>query len=211
MTAAASKDVAFIVLLAGPAIPGDSTILSQIEVLGRSGGESDENIKHGLELERRVFATVRAQKGWDELRSMLIVEMRRSLDRTEAEKKAGIQNPDSMIAASVELQMNALRTPWFAFFISHDPAADLARIRCPVLALFGELDMQVAPSLNVQPMSSALSKSGNNDVQVVTISGANHLFQKAVTGSPAEYAGLEKKFADGVLDQLTTWLRKRFQ
>jgi hypothetical protein len=211
MTAAASKNVAFIVLLAGPAIPGDSTILSQIEVLGRSGGESDENIKHGLELERRVFATVRAQKGWDELRSMLIVEMRRSLDRTEAEKKAGIQNPDSMIAASVELQMNALRTPWFAFFISHDPAADLARIRCPVLALFGELDMQVAPSLNVQPMSSALSKSGNNDVQVVTISGANHLFQKAVTGSPAEYAGLEKKFADGVLDQLTTWLRKRFQ
>ena len=210
MTAAASKDVAFVVFLAGPAIPGDSTILSQIEGLGRLTGESDENIKHGLEMERRVFTTVKAQKGWDELRSMLIVEMRRSLDRLQSEQKAGIQNPDSMIAARVELQMSALRTPWFAFFISHDPASDLEKIRCPVLALFGELDTQVPPALNVQPMSLALSKSGNKDMQVVTIAGVNHLFQKAVTGSPAEYAGLEKRFADGVLDQLTAWLRKRF-
>ncbi len=106
--------------------------------------------------------------------------------------------------------MIALRSPWFAFFISHDPASDLARIRCPVFALFGELDTQVTPAVNVQPMSLALSKSGNKDMQIVTIAGVNHLFQKAVTGSPAEYAGLEKRFADGVLDQLTTWLRKRF-
>jgi len=211
MTAAVSKDVAFVVLLAGPAIPGDSTILSQIEILGRMGGESDSNITHGLQMQRMVFATVRAQKGWDQLREMLMTEMRRSLDRMPSEQKAGIQNPDSMIAARVDLQMNALRTPWFAFFISHDPAADLAKIRCPVFALFGELDKQVSPALNVQPMSAALSKSGNHDVQVVTISGVNHLFQKAVTGSPAEYAGLEKKFSDGLLEQVSTWLKKRFQ
>jgi uncharacterized protein len=210
MTAAVSKEVAFVVFLAGPGIPGDSTILSQIEVLGRSGGESEENIKHGLEMERKVFAAVKAQKGWDELRSMLVVEMRRSLDRMPMEQKAGIQNPDSMIDARVEIQMSALRTPWFAYFISHDPAADLARIRCPVLALFGELDMQVPPAVNTGPMSRALSVSGNKDVQLVTIPGSNHLFQKAVTGNPSEYAGLEKKFCDGVLDKVTTWLKKRF-
>jgi uncharacterized protein len=211
MTAAASKDVAFVVLLAGPAIPGDSTILSQIQSLGRSAGESEENISRGLELERNVFATVRAQKGWDELRSSLIAEMHRSMDRLPTAQKDAMQNPDSVIAARVEVQMSGLRTPWFAFFLSHDPAADLARIRCPVLALFGELDMQVSPALNAKPMSSALSASGNTDVQVVTIPGVNHLFQKAVTGSPAEYAGLEKKFSDGILDQITAWLTTRFR
>jgi uncharacterized protein len=210
MTAAVSREVAFVVLLAGAGIPGDSLILSQIEVLGRSGGESEENIKHGLEMERRVFATVKAQTGWDELRSMLVVEMRHSLDRMPLEQKAGIQNPDSMINARVEIQMVALRTPWFAYFISHDPAADLAGVRCPVLALCAGLDMQVPPAVNTKPMSAALSLSGNKDVQLATIPGSNHLFQKAVTGSPSEYAGLEKKFCDGVLDQVTAWLKKRF-
>ena len=41
------------------------------------------------------------------------------------------------------------------------------------------------------------------------VAGVNHLFQKATTGSPAEYAGLEKRFADGVLDLLMEWMKKR--
>jgi pimeloyl-ACP methyl ester carboxylesterase len=208
MSAVRSPDVAFVILLAGPALPGDTVILSQIAALGRLQGESEANIGHGLALERRVFTTVREQKGWDELRAVLLDEMRRSVDRLPADQKAAMT--DSMLAARVDIQMQAIRTPWFAFFISHDPAQDLADIRCPLLALFGELDQQVSPSLNMQPMSSALSKGGNPDVTLITVSGVNHLFQKAVTGSPAEYAGLEKEFAAGVLDRLTAWLKKRF-
>jgi len=208
MVAAGSAEVAYVVLLAGPAIRGDSVILSQIRNLGRAQGESDEVIGRGLALERRVFETIRRQEGWEELRGELMEEMRRSLDRLPAEQRAAMS--DSLIAARVDMQMKALRSPWFAFFISYDPAGDLAGIRCPVLALFGELDQQVAASLNEQPMNEALSKGGNPDVTVKTIPGANHLFQKAVTGSPAEYAGLEKEFAPGVLDRLTAWLKERF-
>jgi hypothetical protein len=208
MSAVRSPDVAFVILLAGPALPGDTIILSQIAALSRLQGESEANIERSLALERRVFATVREQKGWDELREMLLDEMRRSLDRLPAEQKAAMT--DSMLAAQLDMQLHAARTPWFAFFISHDPAQDLAGVRCPLLALFGELDQQVSPSSNLRPMSSALSKGGNPDVTIFTVSGVNHLFQKAVTGSPAEYAGLEKEFAAGVLDRLTAWLKKRF-
>jgi hypothetical protein len=208
MSAVRSPDVAFVILLAGPALPGDTIILSQIAALSRLQGESEANIERSLALERRVFATVREQKGWDELREMLLEEMRRSLDRLPAEQKAAMT--DSMLAAQLDMQLHAARTPWFAFFISHDPAQDLAGVRCPLLALFGELDQQVSPSSNLRPMSSALSKGGNPDVTIFTVSGVNHLFQKAVTGSPAEYAGLEKEFAAGVLDRLTAWLKKRF-
>ncbi len=208
MSAVRSPDVAFVILLAGPALPGDTIILSQIAALGRLQGESEANIERGLALERRVFATVREQKGWDELRAALLEEMRRSVDRLPADQKAAMT--DSTLAARLDIQMHAIRTPWFAFFISHDPAQDLAGVRCPLLALFGELDQQVSPSLNLQPMSLALSKGGNPDVTLFTVPGVNHLFQKAVTGSPAEYAGLDKEFAEGVLDRLTAWLKKRF-
>jgi len=208
MSAARTPDVAFVILLAGPALPGDTIILSQIATLGRLQGESEADIGRGLALQRRVFATVREQKGWDELRALLLDEIHRGVDRLPAGQKAAIT--DSLLAARVDIQIEAVRTPWFAFFISHDPAQDLAAVRCPLFALFGELDQQVSPSLHMQPMSSALSKGGNPDVTLFTVPGVNHLFQKAVTGSPAEYAGLEKEFAPGVLDRLTAWLKKRF-
>jgi hypothetical protein len=209
MVAAGSPEVAFAVLLAGPGIRGDSLILSQIQALGRAQGESEENIQRGLALQRRVFATVRAQEGWEELRATLMGEMRWSLDRLPAEQKASMSNPDSLLAARTDMQMEAVRSPWFGFFASYDPANDLAKIRCPVLAIFGELDQQVPPGLNLQPMKAALSKHGNPDITVTVIPGVNHLFQKAVTGSPMEYAGLEKRFAEGFLDLLTEWLNKR--
>ena len=207
MCAEKSPDLAFVILLAGPALPGDTVILSQIAALGRFQGETEANIGRGLALQRRVFATVREQKGWDALRGLLLDEMRRSADGLPADQKAAMT--DSLLAARVDIQMNAVRTPWFAFFISHDPAQDLAGIRCPLLALFGELDQQVPPSLHMQPMSSALSKGRNPDVTLHTFTGSNHLFQKAITGNPAEYAGLEKEFAPGVLDYLTAWMKKR--
>lgn len=211
LTAAGSSNVAFAILLAGPAVRGDSVILSQIRTLGKAQGETDENIQNGIALQRRVFATVRDQKGWDELRAALLDEMRRSFDQLPAEQRAAMGNTDSLLAARTDMQMTAIRTPWFAFFASYDPADDLAKIRCPVLALFGELDQQVLPSLNLQPMNKALARNGNPDVTVKVVSGVNHLFQKASTGSPAEYAGLEKRFADGVLDLLTEWMKMRIR
>jgi uncharacterized protein len=209
MVAAGSRDPAFVVLLSGPAMRGDSVIFEQIKTLGHLQGESEEAIQRGLALQGRVFATVRAQKGWDLLRTELLSEMRHAMESLAADQKSTIT--DSVLNARLDLQMKAIQTPWFAFFISHDPTADLAGIHCPVLALFGGLDQQVAPNLNAGPMKAALLKSGNTDVTVTIIPGVNHLYQKAVTGGPSEYAGLEKKFADGVLGVLSDWLAKRIK
>ena len=38
---------------------------------------------------------------------------------------------------------------------------------------------------------------------------ANHLFMKAVTGQPAEYATLPKAFVEPLLDDISTWIVKR--
>ena len=103
------------------------------------------------------------------------------------------------------------QSPWFKFFIDYNPARDLAKVKCPVLGLFGELDSQVDPVINSVRMRMALEAGKHKDYTVHTFPGTNHLFQKAVVGSPAEYPSLAKEFNAGVLDTLSTWILKRFK
>jgi hypothetical protein len=73
--------------------------------------------------------------------------------------------------------------------------------------MFGGLDTQVPIDLNRAPLEAALAAAGNHAVTIKTYPDANHLFIKAVTGSPTEYPVLEKVFVPGLLDDLATWVR----
>ncbi|MEE8585025.1 MAG: alpha/beta hydrolase, partial [Acidobacteriota bacterium] len=63
--------------------------------------------------------------------------------------------------------------------------------------------------INIPPLKEALQSAGNSDFTVKTLPGANHLFQKAVTGSPSEYAQLKKEFINGFLEELSNWILPR--
>ena len=100
-------------------------------------------------------------------------------------------------------------TPWMRFFVLHDPAPVLARVRCPVLAIGAELDLQVLPDQNLPAIEAALTQGGNRDATVARLPGLNHLLQPAKTGLPAEYAQIEVTVAPVALDTITTWIQKR--
>ena len=57
-------------------------------------------------------------------------------------------------------------------------------------------------------VGARLARAGNDDLMVVVIPEANHLFLKAQTGSMREYATLPKELAPGVLDTISNWLRE---
>jgi fermentation-respiration switch protein FrsA (DUF1100 family) len=99
-----------------------------------------------------------------------------------------------------------MNSPWMRAFIAFDPATVLAKVHCPVLAMFGGLDAQVPIDLNRTPLEAALTAAGNHAVTIKIYPDANHLFIKAVTGSPIEYPALEKVFVPGLLDDLATWV-----
>ena len=101
-----------------------------------------------------------------------------------------------------------LSTPWFRFFVLHDPAPDLAKVACPVLALVGEKDVQVDPRRNLPAIRAALET--NRDATVEEIAGVNHLFQTCTTGAVSEYDRIEETFAPAALERLRDWLLERF-
>ncbi len=197
LAAAKQPGIAFLVLMAGPAVRGDTLILGQVEILARAAGLSPAEIQGQISLQRRVFDAVRSDSGWDSLRALIVREATRRPSRN-----------DSLVAAQVDMQLRAVRTPWFRHFIDLDPAEALRTLSIPLLAVFGEKDVQVPPATNRPALEALKREHGHGNLTIAVIPGANHLFQDAESGLPGEYGRLRKEFSRGFLGTLIPWLAK---
>jgi fermentation-respiration switch protein FrsA (DUF1100 family) len=92
------------------------------------------------------------------------------------------------------------------YFISTDPAGYWKKVKCPVLALNGEKDLQVAAEINLPAIKKALKSGRNTAVTTMELPELNHLFQHCKTGLPAEYGEIEETFSPGVLKIMTDWI-----
>lgn len=207
IVAAKFKDIAFIVLLAGPGVSGKAVLREQMIAIMRSSGESPEHIERVSAVQGRLLDEVVG--GNDEalikrlIRELAQAQLKRSVDA--ALDPAEAEQMDAM----VDQQTAMMRSNWMRTFMSFDPRETLREVRCPVLALNGALDVQVIASQNLPEVIAALLKGGNQDVTAVVLPGLNHLFQTARTGSPAEYMLIDETFAPVALDLMTRWLRVR--
>jgi len=81
-----------------------------------------------------------------------------------------------------------LRYHYLCHVYDYDPAAALASLRKPVLALFAENDTMVPPSTNLARMRILLA--ANADARITVLPRSNHMFWTSVSGLPDEYADL---------------------
>jgi fermentation-respiration switch protein FrsA (DUF1100 family) len=109
----------------------------------------------------------------------------------------------------VSNQVSQLTSPWMVYFITHDPAPVLQKVKCAVLAVNGDKDLQVPAQVNLDAIKKALEKGGNKKVTTKVFPGLNHLFQECKTGSPSEYASIEQTISPAVLEEVTQWIGKQ--
>ncbi len=207
LAATRSRDVAFVVLLAGTGVPGSQVILDQGARIARAEGAPEERIRQRREGQKKVFELMLTEKDPAALRTKLRDLLRAQLALLpEAERKALGDNLDLAVDRQVELAL----TPWFRYFLAYDPRPALTQLKIPVLALNGEKDLQVAPDLNLPAIAQALKTAKDRDVTLKRLPGLNHLFQHATTGDIAEYAKSEETISPEVLDLVTKWILVRF-
>jgi len=207
MAAIRSRDVAFIVLMAGPAVTGERILQAQNDLVTRAEGLSEADAEANGELQRMMFAAVRTNQGWEEVDAAIRRLVLARVAKLPAVQQKAIPDVNAYAAQAAAAQIAGARSPWFKFFLDYDPAPALEKVSCPVLALFGEKDIQVPADLNRPAMAAAFAKSGNRTAEIKVIAGANHLFQAAKTGGVREYAQLPRAFTSEFLDTLTAWLR----
>ena len=57
----------------------------------------------------------------------------------------------------------------------------------------------------------ALSKGGNKQFKTIELKGLNHLFQKAETVNPSEYATIEETFNSKALKEIEKWILEMYK
>jgi uncharacterized protein len=202
MVAADSQDVGFIVLLAGPGLPGDEVLLAQSELLALAMGEKKEMVAKLMAMSKKLCAAAKAGKPVKELEEMVHAGIK---DMTDDEKKEFDEKKDLVLES-----MKDFAGPWMQFFLAHDPRPVLGKVKCPILAINGSLDLQVPSKANLEAVEKAAKAGGNLDVTTVELKGLNHLFQTTKTGLPSEYGVIEETFAPAALDAISVWVMKRF-
>jgi len=200
MVAAGSKDVGFIVLLAGPGLPGDEIVVAQSELILLAMGEKKENIARAMKLSRKLFAAAKAGATAKELEAVIL---KAGEELTDEKEKIEFAASKPLIVAKTK----ELSTPWFRYFLAHDPRPVLAKVTCPILAINGSLDLQVPCEPNLDAVRKATPH--NKDMTTTELKGLNHLFQPTKTGLPSEYGVIEETFAPAALDVISGWLLKR--
>jgi len=200
MIAARSNDVAFIVMLAGSGIRGDSLLLLQNELIAKASGMPEDKIARGSKLNTLIFGKITSAKDSVTLQEM--TDFMTTLKSEAAEFIPNGMNSDDFIKNSAMQMTN----PWMQYFLRYDPAPALEKVKCPVLALDGEKDLQIAPKENLSAISAALKKGGNKKATVKEYPDLNHLFQHCTTGLPSEYSIIEETISPEVLHDIAEWM-----
>jgi uncharacterized protein len=184
MVAARRRDVAFVVLMAGPGVRGDQVIIEQVIAAAEA-----EGVSHAAALEKG-----KTQRRVED------VTMQGYADAALKEKLRPI------LGAKTDTVVPQFTTPWHREFLSYDPAPALRKVSCPVLAMIGQKDVQVLPNVNLPAIRKALQDGGNKRFEVVEMPSLNHLFQTARTGAVSEYGKIEETISPLALEKIAAWI-----
>lgn len=192
--------LAFMVLLAGPGVPGREVLPVQMRRLLEAAGTPADDAAPILESQRRLLDAVVAED-WGEAR-------RSAIDLVTAQSAllpAGAAGDEEVLLAQADAAVAQMRTPWMQRFLAIDPAPILAASRVPVLAINGTLDTQIDAEQNLPRIRAALEAAGVPH-RIERLEGLNHLLQPARTGGIEEYGEIETTIDPAVLELLVEWI-----
>lgn len=207
MLAARNKDVAFIIMLAGPGLPGAEILALQQDLISRADGASEAVIEQNARINKGLFEIVAKEQDASITTSELKAYMEQAFNALPDSVKNG--STEKMIAEILP----GVDNPWMKEFIRYDPRPALRKVSCPVLALNGSKDLQVPAKENIEAIEKALNEGwierGRKEkhIELCILDGLNHLFQECETGSPSEYGEISQTFSPQALTKMLDWMR----
>ncbi len=202
IAAAQSRDVNFVISLAGPGAIGHEILALQMELIARAGGVDQEGIAFIRKINSEALEILKNSPDTAVLRANLNAYI-----LPKAKNYPSQMLPPGLTGEQFfKNQINSMCGPWYQFLYDVNPAQFFQKVTCPVLALNGSKDLQVDAQQNLPAILKALKEGGNLNVTIKELPNLNHLFQESKTGHPSEYAGIEETFSPKALAIMSDWL-----
>lgn len=177
---------AFVVMIAGPSVPGADILAAQTErAVLASGGTAEQAGQSRAQQARLMQAVVDNKKD------------SAGASRATLAIMTELGTPQNTAAQASRV----MGSGWYRYFVSYDPAPAIRALDVPMLAIYGERDINVPAEQNA-PQVTALKP----DATVVVLAGLNHLMQHARTGLPSEYESLTETLAPEAIRTVTDWI-----
>lgn len=205
MLAAKDKNIAFLVLLAGTGVAGDVLLVDQNYNVGKQAGMTESQLEEAKVTNQTLYNIIKVDSDLSKIKENLTAFLQLTVDKSPESARPSKEET----ATSIKNEVNSMTIPWLRYFISYDPAQNLKKVKCPVLVLNGEKDIQVSADLNTKAIEKTLKESGNKKVTVKIFPGLNHLFQHCTTCTVAEYGELEETFSPEVLKTMSDWIQQQ--
>ena len=218
LMASKSRQVAFVINVSGPGVSPFEQTMFQRGVDLAERGIPPEQVKEALGVRRAVLTYLATGKGgpaanaaWKGASGRPWFAAARETDRW-FESLASMKSipPPSALPADV---IATLRRTY-----RYDPAAVAARVRVPVLNVFGGKDRHIPVEPSVAALKAAFRRSGNHDATIRVLPEGGHALQ--IVDGPAECLRcMEEKRREGALIQVPVegfytlilgWAEERF-
>ena len=204
MAATRSSDVAFVIMLCGMGVPGDQVMYDQKRLILESMGVTGDRLAAIMKDQRKLLDLVRNDASVSELRKQAKQNVNTEVSAADRAKlgEAGVKQ---IIDTATE-QMSAT---FIKELVKNQPESYLSRVKVPVLAIFGEKDLQVEPMSNKAGVEKALLAAKNPDVTTWVVPKMGHNLQETETGRIDEYGRLEQTVKPELMTRLVSWIGQR--
>lgn len=207
---AEKKDIDFIITLSGSFRNGADIMREQAATLKRWRTSADmtdqEVVDQGIRFVNHLVDYANAGHGQDTIRNILTRLINYQINKLTPEKMAEnlkiYKDRDDMFRKSFEEAFAFYTSPHQKSFVTYNAAADISKISCPLLVLFGEKDKHVVVESNLPPVAAGLSGSVLTDFTMKIIPGADH-------GYSTKDLYLKGEMIPGLLDFMTNWILTR--
>ncbi|MBA4323338.1 MAG: alpha/beta hydrolase, partial [Odoribacter sp.] len=201
IVAASNPGIAFIVSLAGMGVTGEQISIRQTQEFARQSGMSEDQIKETTELNKRLYGVLRKEKDNNKAEAEIVAIYKEFLEQ----KKTSKEDTEKAVI-DLKAKFGAPSYTWLRYYFVTEPAIFWKKVKCPVLALNGEKDLQVDADENLPAIEKAVKSSGNKKVTAIKLPGLNHLFQHCTTGMISEYQAIEETFSPEALKIVSGWI-----
>jgi pimeloyl-ACP methyl ester carboxylesterase len=199
IVASRNESVGFIILMAGPSIPGSAIIPDQQELIMEASKMDEKEIKESEALNHLTLNYIVQHVNDQNLQNDLALQIEKHI------KETGMTVPKAYSAKTYARQLaHSYTSEWMKTFIVTSPADYIKEVQCPIYALFGEKDLQVSVRANLEPMQQLLHSKEDSKIEV--LKGLNHLFQTANTGAPSEYQLIEETLSPVFMESVKQWI-----